>query len=63
MEPLARVAELEATNEVLRAHNERMRAWIIRAVELIAVLGGQSTLDAVRARSLMRELVDDRRGS
>lgn len=63
MEPLARVAELEAENEVLRAHNGRMRAWIERATELIAVLGGQSTLDAIRARSMMRELIDDRRGS
>ena len=63
MEPIVRVAELEAENEVLRAHNERMRAWIERAAELIAVLGGQSTLDALRARSMMRELVDDRRGS
>jgi hypothetical protein len=40
-----------------------MRAWIERATELIAVLGGQSTLDALRARSMMRELIDDRRGS
>ncbi len=63
MEPIVRVAELEAENEVLRAHNERMRAWIERATELIAVLGGQSTLDALRARSMMRELIDDRRGS
>lgn len=62
MESIVRVAELEAENEVLRAHNARMRAWIERAVELIAVLGGQSTLDAIRARSMMRELIDDRNG-
>jgi hypothetical protein len=36
-----------------------MRAWIERATELIALLGGQSTFDAHKARVMVREGIND----
>jgi len=52
-----RVLELEAENERLRRDNARMRSWIDRATELIALLGGQSSRDAAKARQMVREVV------
>jgi len=60
-EAMVRVLQLEAELETLRAENARQKKWIERAVELIAIMGGSSTLDAPKSRALVREVSDNGR--
>ena len=57
-EAMVKVLQLEAELESLRAQTERQKRWIDRAIELIAIMGGSSTLDASKSRSLIRDIAD-----